>query len=100
MTDESPKEIDGYALTANLETSAHAELAAFVGAVSLLFGEEEARRSAEDWIGQLEWMDWPAEKPATDLRQLTIAAAASLASRMNGQNSTSLGEMFKWLKAR
>src|SRR4030081_3074689 len=38
---------------------AEKELSAFVNAVDKLFGAERARRSALDWIEELELMDWP-----------------------------------------
>ena len=40
--------------------SAEKELAAFSQAVLELFGSEQARLSAEDWIEELELMDLPA----------------------------------------
>jgi hypothetical protein len=38
---------------------AEKELSAFINAVDKLFGAERARRSAPDWIEELELMDWP-----------------------------------------
>lgn len=60
---------------------AEMELAAFAAAVKELFGPEHAQRSVEDWIEELELMDWPAEEAIPDWRQVTIAAAARLAGR-------------------
>ena len=35
------------------------ELSAFISAVEMLFGAEQARQSALDWIEELEFMNWP-----------------------------------------
>ena len=37
--------------------SAERELAAFIGAVTELFGAEQARLSAQYWLGELEWIN-------------------------------------------
>jgi len=64
---------------------AERELAAFTGAVNDLFGSEQARQSAEDWLEQLALIDWPTGETISDLRQITIAAAARLAGRINAR---------------
>ena len=43
----------------NLFMSAMKELAAFFTAIDNLFGTEQARRSALNWIEELESIDWP-----------------------------------------
>ena len=70
---------------ATLAAMAERELAAFTGAVNDLFGSEQARQSAEDWLEQLALIDWPTGETISDLRQITIAAAARLAGRINAR---------------
>jgi hypothetical protein len=66
-------------LTAELLPNAEKELAAYARAVQKMFGSERARRSVEDWIKELELMDWPAGT-TPNWRMITIAAAGRLAS--------------------
>ena len=61
--------------------AAERELSAFIGAVTQLFGPEEAKLSAQDWIDEWELMDSPAPHTCRDLREVTIAASARLANR-------------------
>jgi hypothetical protein len=61
---------------------AERELASFIGAVTELFGPEQARLSAEDWLVESEQMDSPPRSEARDWRSVTIAASARLASRI------------------
>jgi hypothetical protein len=68
---------------------AEKELAAFARAVTELFGAEQARRAVEDWIEELEFSDWPAGSALPHCRQVTIAAAARLANRVNSRFRTS-----------
>jgi hypothetical protein len=67
-------------LAAELVPDAEKELAAFARAVKELFGSKQARRSIEDWMEELERMDWPAQG-TPDWRCVTIAAAHQLAIR-------------------
>jgi hypothetical protein len=46
-------------LANGLVVLAEKELSAFISAVDKLFGAEQARQSALDWIEELELMDWP-----------------------------------------
>ncbi|HME36509.1 MAG TPA: hypothetical protein VKF84_14835 [Candidatus Sulfotelmatobacter sp.] len=62
---------------------AEKELAAYAGAVQELFGSEQARQSVEDWLTELELMDWPARDALPDWRHVTVAAATRLARRVN-----------------
>ena len=62
---------------------AERHLAAFARAVNELYGSEQARLAADDWIEELELMDWPEGETASDWRRLTVAAAALLAKRVN-----------------
>jgi plasmid stabilization system protein ParE len=60
---------------------AERELTSFIGAVTELFGPEEARLSADDWLDESESMGGP-PRTARDWRAVTIAASARLASRL------------------
>jgi|SRR5271155_2487547 len=62
--------------------AAEKELASFAGAVEELYGCEQARQSVEDWMEQLDSMDWLQADVVRDWRRLTIAAATRLASRV------------------
>ena len=64
---------------------AERELSAFIGAVTGLFGPEQARVSTEDWLDESELMDSPPRSEARNWRAVTIAAAARLANRVNGK---------------
>jgi hypothetical protein len=59
------------------------ELSAFVQAVTQMFGEDEARVAANDWLDESELMDSPPLSTSRDWRAVTIAASARLASRLN-----------------
>ena len=54
---------------------AEKELAAFVSAVSELFGSTEAQQSAEDWIEIVTLMSCQTRGASPDWRQVTITAA-------------------------
>ncbi len=58
-------------------------LGAFMRAVTELFGPEQARVAAEDWVDELEFVDILPEPASRDWRSVTIAAAARLANRLN-----------------
>ena len=62
---------------------AERELSAFIGAVAELFGAEQARASAEDWLEESEVMDSPPRSTERDWRSVTVAASARLANRIN-----------------
>lgn len=69
---------------ADLMTMAERELAAFFGAVTEVFGAEQARLSAEDWLHELmaiQINDLPASP--RQWRRLTVKVAARLAGRVN-----------------
>jgi hypothetical protein len=67
---------------AELMTTAETELAAFYEAVFRRYGLKEARKSAQDWIEELETMDWPADGGLPNWHQVTIAATDCLALRI------------------
>ena len=60
---------------------AERELSAFIGAVTELFGPEQARLSTEDWLDESELMDGPHGVTRKDWRAVTVAASARLAKR-------------------
>jgi hypothetical protein len=58
---------------------AERELSAFIRAVTELFGPEQARLSAKDWLDESERMEgWP-RASSRDWRAVTVAASARLA---------------------
>ena len=61
---------------------AERELASFIGAVKELFGPEQARLSADDWLEEFELMESPSRYSSRDWRAVTGAASARLASRL------------------
>ena len=61
---------------------AERELSAFILAVTELFGPEQARLSAEDWVNESERMDSPPRTTSRDWRAVTVAASARLANRL------------------
>ena len=60
---------------------AERELSAFVRAVTELFGPEQARLSAEDWLDASELMDSTPRATSRDWRAVTVAVATRLANR-------------------
>ena len=68
---------------ADLMVIAERELGAFITAVTELFGPEQARLAAEDWVDELEFVDILPEPAVRDWRSVTVAAAARLAKRLN-----------------
>ena len=68
---------------ADLIVIAERELGAFIRAVTELFGPEQARLAAEDWVDELELMDALAGPTRRDWGSVTVAAAAQLARRLN-----------------
>src|ERR1700722_18407248 len=57
---------------------AEKELSAFIRAVDKLFGAEQARQSALDWIEELGCMNWPSGESLPDWRRATLGASARL----------------------
>lgn len=67
-------------------TMAERELAAFFSAVTELFGKEQARLSAEDWLHELAAMnDLP--RSIETWRRFTVDVSARLARRVNGSEN-------------
>lgn len=65
------------------EQLAERELSAFVGAVRELFGPEQAELSTEDWFEESDLIDSSPLSTSRDWRNVTIAASARLAHRLN-----------------
>ena len=61
---------------------AQRELSAFISAVTDLFGPQQARLAAEDWLDESESMDSPPRPTSRDWRTVTVAASAMLANRL------------------
>ena len=68
---------------ADLMVIAERELGAFIRAVTELFGPEQARLAAEDWVDELELMDVLPGPTRRDWGSVTVAASAQLARRLN-----------------
>jgi hypothetical protein len=71
-------------LTSGFLILAERELSAFIRAVDKLFGSEQARQSARDWIEELGRMDWPSGESIPDWRRATVAASARLGALLSG----------------
>jgi hypothetical protein len=71
-------------IIADLLLTAKRELASFYEAIEKSYGPEEARKAAQDWIEEVETMDWPAEGTIPNWRHVSIVAADCLASRVIG----------------
>jgi hypothetical protein len=70
---------------------AEKELSAFIRAVDKLFGAEQARQSALDWIEELGGMDWPSGESVPDWRRATVGASARLDALLSGSGQLKLG---------
>jgi hypothetical protein len=75
-------------LVAEFTMQAERELAAFYEAVFRRYGIREAGKAAQDWIEELETMDWPAEWVFPYWRHVTIVAADCLAFRIIDHSSS------------
>jgi hypothetical protein len=70
------------ARVSDLLRTAERELSAFYTAILGRYGPEEARKTAHDWIEEVETMDWPVDGAIPNWRRVSIAAANCLASRV------------------
>jgi hypothetical protein len=68
---------------ADLMVTAERELGAFIRAVTELFGTEQARLAAQDWVDELELTDALPGPARRDWGSVTVAASARLARRLN-----------------
>jgi hypothetical protein len=62
---------------------AERELSSFIAAVTEIYGPEQGRLSAEDWLDESELMDSPPRSEVRNWRAVTIAASARLANRVS-----------------
>ncbi len=62
---------------------AEKELSAFIRAVDKLFGAEQARQSALDWIEELGRMDWPSGESIPNWRRATVGASGRLGALLS-----------------
>jgi len=76
---------DGPTFT-KLMTMAEHELGAFISAVTELFGSEQARLAAEDWLDGLVLKETLPGLTSRGWRSITIAASARLANRVNASS--------------
>ena len=71
---------------AKLMTMAERELGAFISAVTELFGSEQVRLAAKDWLDELVLMETLPGLTSRGWRLITIAASARLANRVNASS--------------
>jgi len=57
----------------------------FAGAVCEIFGPAHVDQPVEDWIEEMELVNWSQGKPIPERRYVTVAAATRLASRMQSR---------------
>jgi hypothetical protein len=69
---------------------AERELSSFVAAVTKMYGPEQARLSAQDWLDEFDLIDSPPLSKKSDWRAVTIAASARLAGRLNRARNNKL----------
>jgi len=68
------------------------EISAFIGAVTELFGLEEARVAEREWLEEESLIDAPPRSIERDWQSVTVAALARLAGRIPASDSV-------WLSA-
>jgi hypothetical protein len=68
---------------ADMMAIAERELGAFIGPVTELFGPEQERLAADDWINELELMDDLPGPTKRHWEAITVTALAQLARRLN-----------------
>ena len=62
---------------------AEREPSSFIAAVTQLYGPEQARLSAHDWLDESDLMDSPPQSEDRNWRAVTIAASARIANTVN-----------------
>jgi len=65
------------------------ELGAFISAVTELYGAEQARLSAIDWLDQFESINDASESTTHDWRLVTVRAAVCLVNRLRAKSPMS-----------
>lgn len=66
---------------------AELELSAFLRAVTELYGPDQARVSAREWLDESELIDAPPRSESRNWRAVTVAASARLADRLSASRS-------------
>lgn len=66
---------------------AERELAAFLNAVTELYGTEEAEMAAEIWLDELQGMNNLPGPAIRDWRKVTVSALSRLASRLSAMGN-------------
>jgi transposase len=66
---------------------AERELSSFVSAVTKLYGAEQARLAAEDWLEEFELIDSALLSARRKWRAATIAASTRLADRLSPEQT-------------
>ena len=85
-TDEDPmntRESFSTSICKEQTLMAEREFSAFISAVKELLGPDQAQLSALDWLDELELMDSQPGTTNRHWREVTIAASARLANRLN-----------------
>ncbi len=70
---------------ADLVSSGERELAAFISAVKDLYGAEQARLAAKEWIGAIPLIDCYSTSPARTWRMVTITVMTRLLDELTPQ---------------
>lgn len=75
---------------ADLMIAAERELAAFLSAVTELYGIEQAKMAAEVWLEELEMMNRLPGRASLDWRNVSVASVASLANHLTAAQASSV----------
>ncbi len=62
------------------------ELAAFIGSITELFGADQARVAAEDWLEAIAFLDCYSSRPDHSWQLVTIAATTRFLNRVITKN--------------
>lgn len=74
----------------DLMIMAERELAAFVGAITELYGAEQAELSADVWLDELESMNSLPGPASRDWRAVTVVALSRIANRLSDTKVSSI----------
>jgi hypothetical protein len=88
MSNEGTSSAEHERSKAQLQASAEREMSAFIAAVNQLFDAELGRKAENNWIKELDLMNWPSDASAINWRKLTIAAAFRLLNTNRKANQT------------
>jgi len=68
------------------------ELSSFIAAVATLYGHEQAKLSAGDWLEESDLIDSAPRSEVRNWHAVTIAASARLASRLPAGDASSIAQ--------